>query len=78
MLEGLAPSDRHAWSTACSTDGGLFLIPPDIRSNTQRLFLPRHLLHRSPGRRGHYDPFQDCALHSGTRARENFAAVSLS
>ncbi len=41
MMEGLAPSDLSLVNDLL-TDGGIFLIPPDIRSNTQRLFLPRH------------------------------------
>ncbi len=35
-LEGLAANDASLLGPA-----GLFLTPPDIRSNTQRLFLPR-------------------------------------
>jgi hypothetical protein len=36
LIEGLAPNDLTL------LDGeGLFLIPPDTRSNTQRIFLPR-------------------------------------
>ena len=40
MLEGLAPLDL-ALLDHLLTDHGLFVIPPDIRSNTQRLFVPR-------------------------------------
>ena len=40
-LEGLAPLDL-SFVDNLLTDGGLYLVPPDIRSNTQRLFLPRH------------------------------------
>jgi hypothetical protein len=39
-LEGLAPLDLSLLDSLL-TDRGLFLIPPDIRSNTQRLFVPR-------------------------------------
>ncbi len=34
-LEGLAAND-----TSLITSGGLFLVPPDTRSNTQRIFVP--------------------------------------
>jgi hypothetical protein len=40
LLEGLAPLDL-ALVDGLIEDHGLFLIPPDIRSNTQRLFVPR-------------------------------------
>jgi hypothetical protein len=40
-LEGLAPLDISLLD-ALLDDRGLFLIPPDIRSNTQRLYIPRH------------------------------------
>jgi hypothetical protein len=40
LLEGLAPIDLSLVDGLLE-DRGLFLIPPDIRSNTQRLFLPR-------------------------------------
>jgi hypothetical protein len=43
ILEGLAPLDISLID-ALLEDRGLFLIPPDIRSNTQRLFIPRHAL----------------------------------
>ena len=39
LLEALAPLDRTLLD-AIASDGGLFLIPPDIRGNTQRLFVP--------------------------------------
>jgi hypothetical protein len=39
-LEGLAPLSVTLLDNLL-TDRGLFLIPPDIRSNTQRLFVPR-------------------------------------
>ena len=39
-LEGLAPLDL-AFADNLLEDRGLYLIPPDIRSNTQRLFIPR-------------------------------------
>jgi hypothetical protein len=40
LLEGLAPTDRSLLD-ALVDDAGLFLSPPDTRSNTQRLFVPR-------------------------------------
>ena len=40
MLEGLAPTDLNLLDDLVN-DAGLFLIPPDIRSNTQRIFVPR-------------------------------------
>ncbi len=40
ILEGLAPLDLSLLDTLIQ-DRGLFLIPPDIRSNTQRLYVPR-------------------------------------
>ena len=40
ILEGLAPIDLSLVDGLLE-DRGLFLIPPDIRSNTQRLYLPR-------------------------------------
>jgi hypothetical protein len=39
-LEGLAPLDLSLADNLLE-DRGLYLTPPDIRSNTQRLFLPR-------------------------------------
>ena len=39
LLEGLAPLDRTLLD-ALVDDKGLFLIPPDVRSNTQRLYVP--------------------------------------
>lgn len=42
-LEGLAPSDL-TFADALLGDRGLFLTPPDPRSNTHRLFVPRHAL----------------------------------
>jgi hypothetical protein len=39
-LEGLAPLDVSLVDGLLE-DRGVYLIPPDIRSNTQRLFLPR-------------------------------------
>jgi hypothetical protein len=38
-LEGLAANDRSLVEGA-----GLLLIPPDTRSNTQRIYLPRHAI----------------------------------
>jgi hypothetical protein len=43
ILEGLAPTDRTLLD-ALADDDGLFLTPPDTRSNTQRLYVPRAAL----------------------------------
>lgn len=40
LLEGLAPADLTLLSNMLE-DHGLFLTPPDTRSNTQRIFVPR-------------------------------------
>jgi hypothetical protein len=40
LLEGLAPTDVSLLDDLVN-DAGLFLTPPDIRSNTQRIFVPR-------------------------------------
>jgi hypothetical protein len=40
QLEGLAPTDRSLLDALCD-DAGLFLTPPDTRSNTQRMYVPR-------------------------------------
>lgn len=40
VLEGLAPIDITLLD-AFAEDCGVYLIPPDVRSNTQRLFVPR-------------------------------------
>ena len=40
QFEGLAPLDVSLLDDALN-DAGLFLIPPDIRSNTQRIYIPR-------------------------------------
>ena len=40
VFEGLAPLDLSLLDML-HQDRGLFLIPPDIRSNTQRLYVPR-------------------------------------
>ena len=40
VLEGLAPTDRSLLDSLVD-DAGLFLTPPDTRSNTQRLYVPR-------------------------------------
>jgi hypothetical protein len=40
LLEGLAPTDRSLLD-ALVDDAGLFLAPPDTRSNTQRIYIPR-------------------------------------
>ncbi len=44
-LEGLAAIDLSLVD-ALLEDRGLFLIPPDIRSNTQRVYIPRHAITR--------------------------------
>ncbi|MBS1822743.1 MAG: hypothetical protein JST61_12345 [Acidobacteria bacterium] len=40
LFEGLAPIDISLADDILD-DAGLFLIPPDIRSNTQRIYVPR-------------------------------------
>lgn len=40
LLEGLAALDLSLIDDAAS-DAGLYLVPPDVRSNTVRLFVPR-------------------------------------
>jgi hypothetical protein len=40
LLEGLAPTDNSLLD-ALVHDAGLLLTPPDTRSNTQRLYVPR-------------------------------------
>jgi hypothetical protein len=40
LFEGLAPLDISLADDILE-DAGLFLIPPDIRSNTQRIYIPR-------------------------------------
>jgi hypothetical protein len=40
QLEGLAPIDTSILDDILS-DAGLFLTPPDTRSNTQRIYVPR-------------------------------------
>lgn len=40
QFEGLAPLDITLADDLLN-DAGLFLIPPDIRSNTQRIYIPR-------------------------------------
>ena len=40
VLEGLAGLDASLLEDAV-VDGGVYLIPPDVRSNTQRIFVPR-------------------------------------
>lgn len=42
-LEGLAAPDLTLLDTLLA-DRGLYLMPPDIRSNTQRLFIPHHTI----------------------------------
>jgi hypothetical protein len=43
LLEGLAPTNRSLLD-ALADDDGLFLTPPDTRSNTQRIYVPRAAL----------------------------------
>ena len=45
LLEGLAPTDLSLLD-ALVEDAGLFLAPPDTRSNTQRIYIPRSATHR--------------------------------
>ncbi|CAN5659572.1 hypothetical protein BH10ACI4_BH10ACI4_13240 [soil metagenome] len=40
LLEGLAPTDTSLLDNLVN-DAGLFLIPPDTRANTQRIYVPR-------------------------------------
>jgi hypothetical protein len=40
QLEGLAPLDATLLDDVLN-DAGLFLVPPDVRSNTQRIYVPR-------------------------------------
>ncbi|HTH54153.1 MAG TPA: hypothetical protein VL495_09390 [Edaphobacter sp.] len=40
QFEGLAPLDIALLDDILN-DAGLFLIPPDVRSNTQRIYIPR-------------------------------------
>ena len=43
LLEGLAPLDRSLLD-ALVEDRGVFLIPPDVRANTQRLYIPHSVI----------------------------------
>jgi hypothetical protein len=43
IFEGLAPLDL-ALADGLLEDRGLFLLPPDMRSNTQRLYIPRAVI----------------------------------
>ena len=43
LLEGLAPTDAALLDDLIN-DAGLFLTPPDTRSNTQRIYVPRSSL----------------------------------
>ena len=45
LLEGLAPLDL-AFADGWTADGGVSLVPPDVRGNTQRLFVPRTSMQR--------------------------------
>jgi hypothetical protein len=62
LIEGLAQNDLTLLDAA-----GIFLIPPDTRSNTQRIFLPRQAVAelevlaviKTGGRRGPSDAVQE-------------------
>jgi hypothetical protein len=43
LLEGLAPTDLGLLDDLIN-DAGLQIIPPDTRSNTQRIYVPRSSL----------------------------------
>jgi hypothetical protein len=43
VFEGLAPIDITLVDGLLD-DRGIFLIPPDIRSNTQRIYFPRSVI----------------------------------
>jgi hypothetical protein len=43
LIEGLAPTDLTLLD-ALIADAGLFVTPPDTRSNTQRIYVPRDAL----------------------------------
>jgi len=43
VFEGLAPLDISLVDGLLD-DRGIFLIPPDIRSNTQRIYIPRSVI----------------------------------
>jgi hypothetical protein len=43
QFEGLAPLDIALLDDILN-DAGLFLIPPDVRSNTQRIYVPRSVI----------------------------------
>jgi hypothetical protein len=43
QFEGLAPLDVTLLDDILN-DAGLFLIPPDVRSNTQRIYIPRSVI----------------------------------
>jgi hypothetical protein len=43
LLEGLAPTDLTLLDDLIQ-DAGLFFTPPDTRSNTQRIYVPRAAL----------------------------------
>lgn len=45
LLEGLAALDL-AFADGWTADGGVAMVPPDIRGNTQRLFVPRTSIER--------------------------------
>ena len=76
LLEGLASPDLALLDDLLS-DAGLHLTPPDVRSNTQRLFVPRSSIHdlqilaviTSPSRRrsasaAEENPLQDELFHT--------------
>ena len=43
LLEGLAPLDL-ALADGWTADRGVHLVPPDVRGNTQRIFVPREAI----------------------------------
>lgn len=45
LLEGLATLDL-SFADGWTADGGVSILPPDVRGNTQRLFVPRTSLQR--------------------------------
>ena len=59
QLEGLAPADE-SFLEALTVDAGLYLLPPDARTNTQKIYIPRAAIAEmqmlgvisSPSRRG--------------------------
>ena len=69
LLEGLAPTDRSLLD-ALVDDAGLFLTPPDTRSNTQRIYVPRAAITELHAARRHHHPSRRQPL-SGQPAKES-------